>query len=325
MVIKSNMLLWVILLLIVGVFALYKGAQLLVEHASHLAGRLGVSTVVVGLSVVTLGSITPELVIGVTSSLSGANDLILGNALGSSILKVGLIFGIAAFITPLAVQKSTLRHEFPWLMLAAVLAFFLAFDLSVSRVDALILLLLAIIFQWYSVKISRKEVLHRLGKKHIEQGRASLFKNNRHLWRMILGIALIILGAKLFVDSSLYLAPTLGVSEFLIGILVIAFGASLPEIVVTLSAAARHEPSLGIGDIIGSSVMNIFFVVGVAALIRPIAIHPDMLIFDFPTLIFFTILVSLLFKTHHRLSRLEGGVLVAGYILYAIYSIKFWG
>ena len=149
--------------------------------------------------------------------------------------------------------------------------------------------------------------------------------HNRAWLKIVLGLLLIILGAKLFVDSSLALAHYAGLSQLFVGMLVVALGTSLPELVVTILSAVRHQPALGIGNIIGSNVMNIFLVVGLAALIRPLRIHPDLLILDFPTLIFFTLLVSLLFKSHHRLTRLEGGFLVAGYIFYLIYSIKFWG
>ncbi len=319
------MLFWLVLLLIVGVVALFKGADLLIDNASALAAKMGVSTVVVGLSVVALGGIMPELSIGITSSLAHANDLIIGNALGSSILKIGLVFGLAALISPIAVQSSTLKHEFPWLMLASVLIFFLAFDLSISRGDAIILILLGIAFQWFSIRVSQKEMLANLGKARHRERREGALQTGRSWSKIALGLILIIIGAKLFVDSSLAFALEYTISELLVGILVIAFGASIPELVIGIMAAARHQHSLSIGNVIGSNVMNIHLVVGIAALINPLKIHPDLLIFDFPMFIFFTILVSILFKSSHKLSRLEGGLLLAGYAMYFVYSIKFWG
>lgn len=314
-----------ILFLAIGVLALYKGADLLVSYASSMAAKMGVSTAVVGLSVVTLGGIMPELSIGITASLAGGSDLIIGNAIGSSILKLAFVFGLAAMIAPIKIQGSTLKHEFPWVMLASVLIYFLAFDLVISRGDAIILIVLGIAFQWYSIRTSHQEMRTALGKtKHARRKKEAL-KTSRAWARIALGLVLIILGAKLFVDSSLALAAQFNVSELLVGILVIAIGASVPELVVTLVSAVRHQPGIGIGNVIGSNVMNIHLVVGVAALIKPLGIHPDLLVMDFPAFIFAAILVAVLFKSHHKLTRFEGAVLVFGYLLYAVYSIKFWG
>jgi cation:H+ antiporter len=318
------MLFFIILFLLLGGLALYKGADLLIGVSSSIAAKMGVSTVVVGLSVVAIGGIMPELSIGINASLAGANDLIIGNALGSSVLKLGLVFGIAALISPMTVQSSTLKHEFPWLGLAAVLIYLLAFDLSISRGDALILILLGIAFQWYSIRVSQREVLHEIGKQKQQERKEEVLRTRRSWFKIVLALALIILGAKLFVESSLYIAGAFGISELLAGIIIIALGTSIPELAVTVLASARHTPSIGIGNIIGSNVMNIHAVVGIAALIRPISIHPDLLIFDFPVFIFFTILISVLFASSHRLTRLEGGLLVVGYLGYVVYSIKFW-
>jgi cation:H+ antiporter len=206
--------------------------------------------------------------------------------------------------------------------LYAVVIYLLAFDLTISRGDAIILLLLAVAFIWYSIKQSQREVLHEIGKQ--QRSARAKRKPTRSWGKIILGILLIVGGAKLFVDSALSLAQTIGASELIVGLLVVAIGTSLPEMVTTIMASARHTPAIGVGNIIGSTTMNVFFIVGVASLIRPITIHPDMLVFDFPIVIFFTILISVLFASSHRLTRFEGGLLVAGYIGYLVYSIKFW-
>jgi len=315
---------WLFVLIIVGVFALYKGADLLIDHSSSLAAKFGVSTLVIGITVITIGGIMPELSIGITSSFAGANDLIIGNALGSSILKLGFVLGLAALIAPISIKESTLKHEFPWLMLAASLIYLLAFDLVISRGDAVILIILGIAFQWYSIRTSQKEMLEELGKQKYKKRKEQVIRTGKTWTKIVLGLLLVIIGAKLFVDSSLAFAIEFDISQLLVGIIIIAIGTSIPELVVTTLSAARHEPAVGIGNIIGSNVMNIHLVVGIAALIHPLAIHPDLLIFDFPMFIFFTILVSVLFKSSHRLSRFEGTVLLAGYAMYFVYSIKFW-
>jgi cation:H+ antiporter len=317
-------LFFVILFLIIGMLALYKGADLLVDHASSLAAKLGISTAVVGLTVVTIGTMMPEVFIAINSSIQGANDLIIGNALGTAVFSFGLILGVAALINPIAIRDSTLKHEFPWLMLFAVLIYLLAFDLTISRGDGIILLLLAVAFIWYSVKQSKKDVLEELGKQRVKERSKNTIKTSKTWFKIVLGVLLIIGGSKLFVDSALSIAEILDVSQLLIGLLVIAVGTSLPEMVTTLTASARHEPAVGVGNIIGSTTMNVFFIVGLASLINPIAIHPDLLIFDFPVVIFFTVLISVLFASSHKLTRFEGGLLVLGYIMYLVYSIKFW-
>lgn len=316
---------FVVLFLIIGALALYKGADLVVDYSSQLAAKLGVSTLVIGLTVITLGGIMPELSIGITSSLAKANDLIIGNALGSSILKLGLIFGVAAIISPINIKDSTLKHEFPWVILAAVLIFFLAFDLTISRGDAIILILLGIVFQAYSIHVSQREMLKNIGKQKVASRKKKAMRSPKYWVRIALGVVLIICGAKLFVDSSLAIAQALEIPELFIGIFVIAVGVSIPEFMVAIMSSLRHHPGLGIGNIVGSSVMNVHFVVGIAALIHPLEIRPDLLILDFPMFIFFSILAAVLFKSSHKLSRIEGGVLVAGYFLYLIYNIGFWG
>ena len=309
---------------ILGVLLLYKGADLLVDRSSALAQKLGVSTFVVGLSVIALGSIVPEFSVGITSSLSGASDLILGNALGAGIFKLAFVFGLAALISPMAVEGSVLKKEFIWLIGASVLFFLLAFDKMISRGDAILLVIFSLIFQAYSIFVSKKQVLDEVGKTKAKKRSKQIFKSGR-AWAMVaLGIVLVVAGAKILVDASLSLAGTLGIPQIFVGIVIIAFGTSIPELVVTVMASARHQPSLGIGNIIGSNVMDIFLVVGIACLIRPIAVSPQLLSFDFPALIFVTFLVAVFFKSSHRLSRLEGGVLIFSYALYLMYTIKFW-
>lgn len=319
------MIFWTILLLVLGVFALYKGADLVVDNSSTLAARLGISTVAVGVSVVALGTVMPEFTVAVITSINKANDVVLGNALGTTAFSLGLILGLTALINPIAIQKSVLRHEFPWLIIYALLAYLLAFDLLISRADAVILILMAVAFLVYSVRHSHTQVLKEAGKRRMEERASRAEKSSKTYIHMALGVALIIIGAKLFIDAALFFAQSLGISQLLLGILVVTIGTSLPELANSITAAARHEPAVGVGNVIGSATLNVFFILGVASLIHPIAVHPDLLTFDFPMVIFFTILVSVLFTSNHKLSRLEGGALVAGYILYFIYAIKFWG
>jgi len=319
------MLVLPIVVAVIGIAALWKGADLLISSASSMAAKFGVSTAVVGITVVTLGSIAPELSIAVTSSASSANDLIIGNALGSSILKIGLVLGLAAVVSPLAIQASTLRHEFPWLIAAALLAYLLAFDLTISRADAAFLIVVGIAFQWYSVWVSKREVIEEIGKRKAKKRQHETFRTGYAWLKVLFGIVLVVLGAKFFVASSLTIAQALHIPQLLVGIVIIAMGASVPELVVTVMSSARHVPSLGIGNVIGSNVMNIHLVAGIAALIHPLTIHPDLLRFDFPMFVFFTLLVSVMFKSNHKLSRLEGGVLVVGYMVYLAYSIRLWG
>jgi cation:H+ antiporter len=315
---------FVILFLIIGVIALWKGADLLVKYASQLSARLGVSTVVVGLTVVTFGTVLPELTVAIFSSLNGANDLIIGNALGTTAFSFGLILGLAALINPIAIKDSTLRHQFPWIGLYAVVLYLLAFDLVISRSDGVILLLLGVAFVWYAFHKSKQEKIQEKGKQKVVHAQKSSLTTSKGWVKIVIGMLLVVGGAKLMIDSSLSIAQTFGASELIIGIIVIAIGTSLPELVTMITASWRHEPAVGVGNVIGSATMNVFAIVGVASVIRPVTIHPDMLIFDFPAMIFFVILISVLFISSHRLTRFEGLLLIASYVGYLVYSIKFW-
>jgi len=316
---------FVILFLLIGVLALYKGADLLVGYSSSLAAKFGISTMAVGLTVVTFGTILPELTVAIMSSVNNANDLIIGNALGTTAFSFGFVLGLAALINPIAIKDSTLKHEFPWIGLYAVVIYLLAFDLTISRGDGGILLLLGVAFVVYSIYQSRKMRIEESGKQKVKKAQKKALKTSRPWIRIILGVLLIIGGAKLLIDSSLSLASSFGASELLIGIIVVAIGTSLPEFITMITASFKDKPAVGIGNVLGGATMNVFAIVGIASLINPIKIHPDMLIFDFPAVIFFVILISALFASSHKLTRFEGALLVSGYIGYLVYSIKFWG
>tara|TARA_Y100000310_G_C20684739_1_gene818209 strand:+ start:2618 stop:3577 length:960 start_codon:yes stop_codon:yes gene_type:complete len=315
---------FVILFLIIGIIALWKGADLLVKYASQLAARLGVSTIVVGLTLVTFGTVLPEFTVAIISSINNANDLIIGNALGTTAFSFGLILGLAALINPIAIKDSTLKHQFPWIGLYAVVIYLLAFDLTISRPDGVLLLLLGAAFVWYAIYKSKLEKIKEKGKQSVRRVQKKTLTTGKSWIKIIIGILLVVGGAKLLIDSALGLAQSFGASELIMGILVVAIGTSLPELVTMIMAAHRHEPAVGVGNVIGSATMNVFAIVGVASLIRPISIHPDMLIFDFPAVIFFVILISVFFASSHRLTRFEGALLIVGYIGYVIYSLKFW-
>jgi len=158
---------FVILFLIIGVIALWKGADLLVKYASQLSAKFGISTIVVGLTLVTFGTVLPELTVAIISSINNANDLIIGNALGTTAFSFGLILGLAALINPIAIKDSTLKHQFPWIGLYAVVIYFLAFDLTISRGDGILLLLLGAAFVWYSLHKSKQEQIQQKGKQRV--------------------------------------------------------------------------------------------------------------------------------------------------------------
>ncbi|MBU2575611.1 calcium/sodium antiporter [Patescibacteria group bacterium] len=316
---------FIILFLVIGILSLYKGADLLVKHSSSLAAKLGISTMAVGLTVITFGTILPEFTVAIISSINKANDLIIGNALGTTAFCFGFILGLAALINPIAIKDSTLKNQFPWIGLYAVVIYLLAFDLTISRGDGGILLLLGAAFVGYSIYQSRKERIEEIGKRAVKRSQKKALKTAFSWIKIILGILLIIGGAKLLIDSSLAIVSHLGASELIIGIVVIAIGTSLPEFVTMITASFKDRPAVGIGNVIGGATMNVFAIVGIASVIDPIKIHPDMLVFDFPAVIFFVILISVLFASSHKLTRFEGALLIAGYIGYLVYSIKFWG
>ncbi|NIM17795.1 MAG: calcium/sodium antiporter [Candidatus Aminicenantes bacterium] len=309
-------------LLAVGLVLVVKGADFLVNGASSLAKRMAVPEIVIGLTIVAFGTSAPELVVNVFSSISGKSELVLGNIIGSNVFNTLFILGIAGLIYPLEVQQNSVRKEIPFSLLAAVILFILANDYlifkgevnRVTRIDGLILLVLFGGFIYYTFGLSKIKPTYSHEIKLY-----SLFKT----WIfIIIGFAGLFLGGKLMVDNAVSIARKLQVSEKLIGLTIVAVGTSLPELATSAVAAFKKRYDLAVGNVVGSNIFNILFILGVSAQISPVhystAFNLDLYIFALGTLLLFAAMFT---GKSRKLDRWEALILLVTYILYTIYII----
>lgn len=298
------------LMLALGFFMLVKGADWFVEGASGIADRFGIPQLIIGLTIVAMGTSAPEAAVSITAALKGSADITIGNIVGSNILNILIILGISSIIVPLAVSKSVLRREIPFMTAVTVLLFWLGVDGKIGFLDGVVLSLIFLSYLGWLFFTARKDK---------EADMAAVEKTS--LWKSLLGtgagLVLIIAGSHAAVDGASNMAEILGMSERFIGLTIVALGTSLPELVTSVSAARRGNADIAIGNIVGSNIFNILFVVGISALITPVPFSVGFYI-DIVTAVSACILLLCLSVQHHKLSRTGGIVLVAAYILYFV-------
>jgi cation:H+ antiporter len=312
-------------LFVIGFVLLIKGADFLVDGASALAARLRVSALIIGLTVVAFGTSAPELIVNVYASIQGATEIAVGNILGSNIANTFLILGISAIIYNLVVTKDTVWKQIPLCLLAAVVLGILANDALIdnsnrsvlSRTDGLVLLTFFFIFMYYVFETARKQ---RNESEAAETKRQSLTKA---LFIVFLGLIALSLGAKWIVDGAVKIAEMLGTSQALIGLTIVAVGTSLPELATSAMAAYKKNADLAVGNIVGSNIFNIFFILGVSSIIRPLPFEPVTNVAIGVTIISSLLLFIAMFTGRERnlLERREGIIFVILYFGYIAYLI----
>ncbi len=309
-----------ILLVITGFACLIFGANWLVDGAAALAKKYKVSDLAIGLTIVAFGTSAPELVVNIVASWKGYSDIILGNVIGSNNFNLFIILGLSGIILPIAVQSSTAWKEIPISLVVAVFLFFLLNDFKfsehsyLSRMDGIILLVFFFLFLYY-VFVQMKN------DPDIQTGIAP--KSLRKIGGLIgIGLSGLIIGGQLVVIHSVRIADSLGVSEKIIGLTIVATGTSLPELVTSMVAAAKKNSDLAIGNIIGSNVFNILLILSIASIIRPISYNPkfntDLCILIGGTIF---LLSSMLTGQRKKLDRWEAGILLGFYLLYTVYLV----
>lgn len=325
------------LMLVVSFVLLVLGADAMVHGAVRLARRFGVSPFFVGVTVVAFGTSAPELAASVGATLKNAGDLAIGNVLGSNIANICLILGITAIIKPVPVERSVWRVDAPIMLVATVVASFVLLDrllfddAVIGRIDGTLLVLGLVVYIWYNARTGRidpekieKEVEIELDLPLVERsalpdGTARMLSFLTPIALVTVGLVGLILGAELLVDGATSIALTVGVSDAIIGLTIVAFGTSLPELVFSARAAMKNHPEIAIGNIIGSNVFNLFSVLGVAALVRPIAIPAEAVHRDLWWVWAVTAVCCFMMWTQTRVSRAEGVFLLATYVAYTLY------
>ncbi len=312
-------------LLILGLFLLYKGADYLVDGSSLLAKKWGISSLVVGLTIVAFGTSLPELIVNIFASLQGNADVSYGNIIGSNMFNVLFILGLAAVLIPLKVQNSTVWREIPFALLAVIVFFILSnksyFNGSnlLTRVDGFILLLFFFLFLYYIFTLIQAKTT--TSADTLEK------KSNYSLpiisLMIVGGLAALYFGGKFTVNSAVAIARQMGISELLISSTIIAGGTSLPELVTSVIAALRKEMDLSVGNIVGSNIFNIFLIIGVSAVISPLTPPPG-INFDFIILLIAATLLFLFMfiGSKYKLDRWQGAVFLVLYVVYVIFIIN---
>ena len=309
-----------ILLLVVGLALLIVGAELLVRGASRIARAVGISPLVVGLTVVAFGTSSPEIAVTVQSALAGQSDLAIGNVVGSNIFNLLVILGLSAVITPLVISRQVVRLDLPLMIVVTALVLPLAWNGLLGRIEGIILLLLL---------AGYIGLLLRLGGNSPEEKAANADAPRTGLtWivdvgLIVVGLAMLVLGSRWLVDGALAIARSIGISELIVGLTIVAAGTSLPEVATSVIAAIRGERDIAVGNVVGSCTFNVLAVLGVASAVAPagIAVSAAAIGFDIPIMIVVSLATYPIFRSGHVVSRAEGAVFLFYYVAYTSYLI----
>jgi cation:H+ antiporter len=303
-----------------GLLMLFAGAEGLIRGSSSLALRVGITPLVVGLIVVAFGTSSPELVVSLKAAIEGNGDISLGNVIGSNIANIALVLGVAALIRPLKVNAVVIRREIPLMIFISLIFVIFLINREISRIEGIIFFIGIIVYSIVSVFLARKEKNKDIEDEYIE----GVAKKPLKIWQaipfIIIGLALLVYGANLFLEASVEIAKRIGMSQAVIGLTIVAIGTSLPELVTSSVASIKKETDIAIGNVVGSNVFNILLILGVTAMIIPIS-AAEITMTDIVVMMFTAIIILPMTWTKFTLNRLEGAFLLTGYIIYMLYLL----
>ena len=315
------------LLLIGGLILLVVGAELLVNGASTLAAILGISPLIIGLTVVAYGTSAPEMAVSVMSSFAGRADIAVGNAVGSNIVNILLILGLSSIVTPLVVQRQLIRSDVPIVIGTSILLLMFGIDGTISRVDGTILFIGGVVYTLSLVYQSRRQKENpehdEFSEEYGDSGDRSTLITIKNIVFVIGGGVLLVLGSRLLVNSATTIAKALGISDLLIGLTIVSLGTSLPELATSIMASLRGERDIAVGNVLGSNIFNILAVLGVAGIVAPngVGVSQTAIEFDIPVAIAVAFVCLPIFYSGNRIDRWEGFLFVAYYLIYTGYLI----
>lgn len=306
-----------IILLLAGFILLIKGADVFVDGASSTAANFKVSKMLIGLTIIAFGTSAPEFAVSMQALANGSTDMVLGNVIGSNIINILLILGLAALIKPIRVRANTIRKELPICLLISVLLVVLFLDIQISggnenlitRSDGIAIILFFLVFLYYLIALARRKKTERKAEK-------AKFKLSVSLLLVLIGVAGVIIGSQLIVNSATAIATDLGISQRIIALTVIAFGTSLPELVTTVTAARKGEADLAVGNIIGSNIFNICIVLGVPVAIFGTVTPGGFQMVDLAMLVVSAIVLFIFASTQKKISRREGFLMLLAFAAY---------
>jgi cation:H+ antiporter len=300
------------LLLLIGFVLLIKGADLFVDGSSSIAGILKVPSVIIGLTIVAMGTSAPEAAVSINAGLVGNSDISLGNIVGSNIFNLLVVIGACAVIFPAKSHEDILKRDLWWNIGVSVLLFALILDGTINRVEGILLLAVFIFYLGLMVRSAMKN--------RIEETPMDILPLWKSLLFVFAGLAAVVFGGDMVVDNASLIAKAWGMSDTLVGLTIVAIGTSLPELVTSITASKKGDSGIALGNAVGSCLFNILFILGIASTLTPINAVPELII-DTAILIFVTIMILIVAKTGKKTNRAEGIVCVALYIIYTIYII----
>jgi len=318
-------------LIIVGLFGLFFGGNWLVDGASKIARSLGVPPLIVGLTVVAFGTSAPELMVSIRAALSGSSGIALGNVIGSNIANIGLILGLTGLVLPITVRVTLVRREIPIMIGITIVAYLLMIDQQIGRVDGWMMLTGFVLFNAAMVWLTmRRTDEQRAADDAAARGTKDDEEINTGLaWvQLVIGVAILLAGAESTVRGATAIAGAMGVPEVVIGLTLVAFGTSLPELAASLVAAFRNQSDIAVGNVVGSNIANLLLILGLTSTISPIPVEDPgtfapyafgVISFDYPLMLGFSILL-MPFALDRILNRVESGVFVLTYFLFIIAS-----
>ena len=306
------------LLFVAGVILLVAGGELLIRGAARLATSLGVPPLIVGLTVVALGTSAPELAVCIQASLAGQPDIAVGNVIGSNIFNVLFILGLSALIVPLTVSVQLVRLDVPLMVAVSGIAYLLARNGRISFIEGLLLTLGGIGYTVLQIMLSRRPTV----EVDVEEAHGAR-SIPIDLVLIVLGVGILVVGSRWLVQGAVALAQAMGASELVIGLTIVAAGTSLPEVATSIVAAVRGQRDLAVGNVIGSNLFNLFFVLGIVALTAPggIPVPPEAIRFDLLIMLLVAVMCLPIFFGGYRIARFDGALLFAYYIVYTTYLV----
>ena len=309
-----------IFLIVLGVISVLKGADFMTDGAVSIAERLNIPSIVIGLTIVAMGTSMPEFCVSLVSALKGTSDLAVGNVVGSNIFNVLLIVGVAAMVSPMVISKSTVKKDVPWGVFSALALSLMCLDMQISRIDALILAIGFIAFMAYTL-ISAKKGKNDQPAEEKEEKKE--YKPIVAVGQILLGLAGLIVGSNIFVDAATEVAREFNVPEAVIGLTIVAGGTSLPELATSVVAARKGQSAIAIGNVIGSNVFNVLMIIGITGLICPMQIQ-GITVIDLSVMTAGIALLWLFSFTKFTVERWEGALLTAiftGYMAWLIANV----
>lgn len=305
--------------LLLSFVILYYGAEGLVFGASSLAKRLGISALVIGLTIVSIGTSMPELLVSIKAAMNGQSAISIGNALGSNLFNIGITLGLSAIIYPLLAKKQLLKFDVPVMILTSVLFLLLFLDSKISRIEAILMVILFLSYTTYLLVSSKRK--HNINPNRDEDDDIKLTKH----WALdilfiVVGLVALVWGSDLLVVNAIIIAERLGMSEAMIGLTIVSAGTSMPELATSAVAAFKKRTDIAIGNIVGSNIFNILLILGVAGIIQPIS-TPDINYIDALVVVALGVLLWLFMKMSASIRRWQGVVFIVLYVLYIIFKV----